>query len=65
MTQVSTYSMRLMLGHTSQTDVASLQDFFSKECFAGHPKPYVDFMEWRKQEDELIERERQKLIPGM
>lgn len=42
-----------------------LQDFFSKECFKGHPKPYADFMAWRFKEDDIIEAERQKLIPGM
>jgi len=42
-----------------------VQDFFSKDCFKGHPKPYADFMDWRKKEDEMIEFERQKLIPGM
>ena len=42
-----------------------IQDFFSKECFKGHPKPYTDFMDWRRKEDEAIEKERQKLIPGM
>ena len=41
------------------------QDFFSKDCFKGHPKPYAEFMDWRKKEDENIEVERQKLIPGM
>lgn len=43
----------------------ALQDFFSKKDFEGHPKPYADFMDWRKKEDEVIESERQKLIPGM
>ena len=49
---------------TEMTGVLA-QDFFSKDCFKGHPKPYADFMEWRKKEDEMIEAERQKLIPGM
>lgn len=42
-----------------------LQDFFSKDCFKGHPKPYADFMEWRRKEDEGIEADRRKLLPGM
>jgi hypothetical protein len=50
---------------SSSFDGVGLQDFFSKYCFKGHPKPYADFMDWRKKEDEMIEFERQKLIPGM
>lgn len=42
-----------------------MQDFFSKDCFKGHPKPYADYMEWRKQEDKKIETQRRNLIPGM
>ena len=41
------------------------QDFFSKECWAHHPKPYAEFMEWRKSEDERWEAEKSRLVPGM
>ena len=42
-----------------------VQDFFAKECWAHHPKPYAEFMEWRKKEDERWEMERGRLVPGM
>ena len=48
-----------------QDHIPKVKDFFHKECFKGHPKPYADFMEWRKKEDELQEHNRQKLIPGL
>lgn len=41
------------------------QDFFSKDCWAHHPKPYQDFMDWRFEEDKLIASERSKLIPSV
>lgn len=41
------------------------QDFFAKECWAHHPKPYAEFMEWRRKEDERWEMERGRLVPGM
>lgn len=41
------------------------QDFFSKDCWAHHPKPYADFMDWRLEEDKLIASERSKLIPSV
>lgn len=45
--------------------IISGQDFFQKECWAHHPKPYAEFMEWRKKEDERWEMERGRLVPGM
>jgi hypothetical protein len=42
-----------------------VQDFFQKECWAHHPKPYQEFMDWRNKEDQLFEAERNKLIPGI
>ncbi len=53
---------------SSQCDrgsVLSLQDFFQKDCWAHHPKPYQEYMDWRKKADEEYEAERNKLIPGM
>lgn len=41
------------------------QDFFAKDCFAGHPKPYADFMDWRFREDAQYEADKQRLIPGL
>ena len=43
----------------------AVQDFFSKECWAHHPKPYAEFMDWRKKEDERWENDRKRLVPGM
>ena len=42
--------------------VAWLQDFYEKECWQHHPKPYADFMEWRLTEDRRLEEERKKTI---
>lgn len=41
------------------------QDFFQKDCWSHHPKPYQEFMDWRLKEDERIEAERRKLVPGI
>ena len=41
-----------------------MQDFFQKECWAHHPKPYADFMKWRADEDARWAAESNRLIPG-
>ena len=41
-----------------------MQDFFQKECWAHHPKPYTDFMKWRADEDARWAAESSRLIPG-
>ena len=51
--------------HLCKHWVASLQDFFAKDCFKGHPKPYADFMDWRFKEDAQYEVDKQRLIPGL
>ena len=43
---------------------ARAQDFFQKECWAHHPKPYTDFMKWRADEDARWAAERQPPHPG-
>ena len=48
-----------------QDHVPKVKDFYQKECWAHHPKPHADYMEWRIKQDELLEAERNKLIPGM
>jgi hypothetical protein len=48
-----------------QDHVPKVKDFFQKECWAHHPKPHADYMEWRTKQDEALEAERKKLIPGM
>lgn len=40
----------------------TLQDFYSKECWAHHPPPYADFVEFTKQERAELEAERKKLV---
>ena len=42
-----------------------LQDFFHKDCFKGHPKPYAEYMDFRKKEEADYEADKAKLIPGM
>ena len=41
---------------------AFLQDFYSRECWAHHPKPYADFMEYKKKEQAELEADRKKLV---
>lgn len=38
------------------------QDFYSKDCWSHHPKPYGDFIEFKKKEFEALEAERKKAI---
>ena len=45
--------------------ITALQDFFSKDCWAHHPKPYAEYMDWRKKEDERWENDVKRLVPGM
>ena len=42
-----------------------MQDFFEKPCWAHHPKPYADYMEWRKKDEEQMEAHADMLYPGM
>lgn len=48
-----------------QDHVPKVKDFFQKECWAHHPKPHADFIEWKLKQDKIQETERNKLIPGM
>jgi NAD-dependent SIR2 family protein deacetylase len=57
--------MRQMRSKTGYCDAhASVQDFFQRECWAHHPKPYADFMRWRADEDARWAAESGRLIPG-
>jgi hypothetical protein len=38
------------------------QDFYSRECWAHHPKPYADFIEYKKKEQAELEAEKKKLV---
>ncbi|KAI8107521.1 Serine/threonine-protein kinase TNNI3K [Picochlorum sp. SENEW3] len=48
-----------------QDHVPKVRDFFQKECWAHHPKPHADYIEWKLKQDKIQEAERNKLIPGM
>lgn len=58
------YGVKFFTAHCNFLYYA-LQDFFQKECWAHHPKPYAEFMDWRNAEDAKIEADRSKLIPGI
>ena len=38
------------------------QDFYSKPCWAHHPKPYADFIDFKKKEREALEAERKRAV---
>lgn len=42
-----------------------MQDFFQKDCWRHHPKPYADYMEMKQKQDEEFAASKKKLIPGM
>ena len=42
-----------------------MQDFFQKDCWKHHPKPYADYMGMKQRQDEEIAASKKKLIPGM
>ncbi|KAL4450555.1 hypothetical protein ABPG77_000911 [Micractinium sp. CCAP 211/92] len=53
-------------GHVLVQDhVPKVKDFYQKECWAHHPKPHQEYMDFRKKQDEALEAERSKLVPGM
>ena len=41
-----------------------VQDFFQKDCWKHHPKPYKEYMDWRFKEDEKLQMQRERLVPG-
>ena len=41
------------------------QEFFQKDCWRHHPKPYADYMDLKKRQDEELAASRKKLIPGL
>jgi hypothetical protein len=44
------------------TTTTPLQDFYLKECWAHHPKPYADFMSYQTKEHERLDDERKKMV---
>lgn len=57
--------MMMTSSRTHHLLICTMQDFFQKACWAHHPKPYADFMEYKKKEEADQLADRQKLIPGM
>jgi hypothetical protein len=39
-----------------------LQDFYAKDCWAHHPKPYADFIEAKRKEHEAMEVDRKRAV---
>ena len=48
-----------------QTLVLGSQDFFQKDCWKHHPKPYQEFVDWRLKEDAKIESYRNSGAPAL
>jgi hypothetical protein len=44
--------------------VLGVQDFFQKDCWKHHPKPHKEYMDWRFKEDEKLQMQRERLVPG-
>ncbi|EFJ52355.1 hypothetical protein VOLCADRAFT_86708 [Volvox carteri f. nagariensis] len=45
-----------------QEHVPKVKDFFSKACWSHHPKPYSDFIAFKKSEAAALEAERKRAI---
>lgn len=45
--------------------VPKVKDFYERECWAHHPKPHEEFMQYREAMDKAFEEEKKKLVPGM
>ncbi len=52
----------LSLAVAGVTASAHAQDFYSRECWAHHPKPYADFLEYKVKERADLEAEQKKLV---
>ena len=48
-----------------QDHVPKVTDFFKKDCWKHHPKPYQEFMDWRAREDAWLEQESKRVIPSL
>ncbi|GLC75358.1 hypothetical protein PLESTF_001627600 [Pleodorina starrii] len=49
------------MGHTAVMQLLE-QDFFAKPCWSHHPKPYGDFIAFKKSEAAALEAERKRAI---
>eukprot|EP00798_Chlamydomonas_sp_ICE-L_P028998 gene28998-32191_t len=45
-----------------QEHVPKVKDFYTKECWSHHPKPYADFIDFKLKEYEEMQAERKKAI---
>ncbi|MEW5304303.1 MAG: hypothetical protein WDW38_011058 [Sanguina aurantia] len=45
-----------------QEHVPKVKDFYAKECWAHHPKPYADYVEFKIKEHDTIQAEHKKAI---
>ena len=45
-----------------QEHVPKVKDFYSKECWAHHPKHYGDFIEAKRKERETLEADQKRAI---
>lgn len=46
-------------------NVDKVADFYTRECWAGHPAPYADFVSHMQHEERRIEEESSHLVPGL
>lgn len=44
--------------------IPKVKDFYLKDCWAAHPLPYADFLEFKKKEYQQMEAERKSIIRG-
>eukprot|EP00878_Enallax_costatus_P015189 GHUV01015902.1.p1 GENE.GHUV01015902.1~~GHUV01015902.1.p1 ORF type:complete len:185 (+),score=58.14 GHUV01015902.1:548-1102(+) len=42
--------------------VPKVKDFYQKDCWKHHPKPYADFLEYKQKERAELEADRKKLV---
>lgn len=56
------YAHALSAADGLQLHANVLQDFYSKDCWQHHPKPYADFLEYKKKERAELEAERRKMV---
>jgi hypothetical protein len=50
------------IGHLTICHLRWVQDFYQKPCWAHHPKPYADFVEWKQGEEREVQEMRKKQI---
>ena len=43
----------------------NVQDFFQKDCWKHHPKPYTDYMDMKQKQDDEYTASMLKTVPGM